>query len=63
VTLTAAGRRLVDGLQPVADESQQGFLNALSVAEQATLVSLLRRALALNDADRSAGRESSGREA
>jgi DNA-binding MarR family transcriptional regulator len=59
IALTAAGRRLIDGLRPVAQESQQGFLNALSPAEQETLLSLLRRALDANDAARGAAAEPS----
>jgi len=52
VALTPAGQELVDLLQPVARESQQGFLEALAPAEQRTLISLLRRVLDANDAAR-----------
>ncbi|NEE00066.1 MarR family winged helix-turn-helix transcriptional regulator [Phytoactinopolyspora halotolerans] len=55
VELTPAGQKLVDELQTAALESQRGFLDMLSQAEQRTLVSLLRRVLDANDADR--GRE------
>ena len=56
VTLTAAGQALVDQMRPVAFASQRGFLDALSAAEQQTLVSLLRRVLVANDAARRGGR-------
>jgi DNA-binding MarR family transcriptional regulator len=52
IALTPAGHELVDLLRPVAQESQQGFLQTLSPAEQKTLISLLRRALDANDAAR-----------
>jgi MarR family transcriptional regulator, lower aerobic nicotinate degradation pathway regulator len=52
IALTPSGRDLVDALRPVALASQQGFLQALSPAEQETLISLLRRALDANDAGR-----------
>lgn len=52
IALTAAGRALLNRLQPVAKQSQKGFLEALTAAEQRTLVSLLRRVLAANDAAR-----------
>src|ERR687896_1615255 len=52
IALTSAGQRLVDVLRPVAQESQLGFLQTLSPAEQETLISLLRRALDANDAAR-----------
>jgi DNA-binding MarR family transcriptional regulator len=54
IALTPAGRALVERLRPVAQESQQGFLQALSPEEQDTLISLLRRALDANDAGRGA---------
>ena len=54
IALTTAGRALLDRLRPVAEESQQSFLDALSPAEQDTLVALLRRALDANDAARGA---------
>jgi MarR family transcriptional regulator, lower aerobic nicotinate degradation pathway regulator len=54
IALTPAGHELVDLLRPVAQESQQGFLQTLSPAEQETLISLLRRALDANDAARGA---------
>lgn len=49
VTLTDAGRSLVAELQSVGHESQRGFLDALTTAEQRTLVELLRRVLEQND--------------
>ena len=52
VTLTPAGWKLVDQLQPVAQESQQGFLEPLTQAERETLITLLRRVLDANDAAR-----------
>jgi len=52
ITLTPAGQALVDELRPVARRSQQGFLEALSAAEQRTLIELLQRVLAANDAAR-----------
>lgn len=52
VALTEAGQELVDRLRPVARESQQGFLQTLSEAEQEALISLLRRVLDANDATR-----------
>jgi MarR family transcriptional regulator, lower aerobic nicotinate degradation pathway regulator len=55
VVLTAAGKELLTALRPVGRRSQQGFLDALSPAEQKALVSLLRRVLAANDAARLAG--------
>jgi DNA-binding MarR family transcriptional regulator len=57
VALTPAGRALLDELGPVAKRSQKGFLDALTVAEQKTLISLLRRVLAANDAARQASTE------
>jgi MarR family transcriptional regulator, lower aerobic nicotinate degradation pathway regulator len=57
VALTPAGRALLDELGPVATRSQKGFLDALTVAEQKTLISLLRRVLAANDAARQASTE------
>lgn len=54
IALTPAGRELLELLRPVAQESQQGFLHALSSAEQETLISLLRRALDANDTARGA---------
>lgn len=52
VALTPAGKTLVATLQPVGRRSQEGFLDALSAAEQETLVALLQRVLAANDAAR-----------
>lgn len=52
VALTAAGKALVDDLQPVARRSQRGFLDELSAAERKTLTKLLQRVLAANDAAR-----------
>jgi DNA-binding MarR family transcriptional regulator len=57
VALTPAGQDLVDRLRPVARESQQGFLQTLSEAEQQTLISLLTRVLAANDATRLAAED------
>lgn len=56
ITLTPAGQSLADHLRPIAMESQQGFLDALSPAEQDTLITLLRRVLAANDANRGRAR-------
>ncbi len=52
VALTAAGLELIDQLQPMAEESQEGFLQPLSEAERETLIKLLRRVLIANDAAR-----------
>jgi MarR family transcriptional regulator, lower aerobic nicotinate degradation pathway regulator len=52
VELTAEGKALAAELKPVAVQSQQGFLDTLSTAEQETLTTLLRRVLAANDAAR-----------
>ena len=60
VALTSAGRELVDQLQRVAEESQRGFLEALSAQERQTLISLLSRALEANDAARRANAASPG---
>jgi DNA-binding MarR family transcriptional regulator len=57
VALTPAGQELVNRLRPVARESQKGFLQTLSEAEQQTLISLLRRVLNANDASRLAPEE------
>jgi len=57
VALTAAGQTLIDQLRPEARRSQQGFLQTLSPAEQKTLISLLQRVLAANDAARLAGQD------
>jgi len=57
VALTSAGKTLAEELQPVGVLSQRGFLDALSPAEQETLVTLLRRVLAANDAARLAERD------
>jgi DNA-binding MarR family transcriptional regulator len=56
VVLTPAGQTLLDRLLPVAKQSQKGFLDALTAAEQRTLISLLRRVLSANDAVRQAPR-------
>jgi MarR family transcriptional regulator, lower aerobic nicotinate degradation pathway regulator len=62
LTLTPDGRALVDELQRVGRRSDQGFLDALSAAEQRTLISLLRRVVEANDAVRQgAGSAGSGR--
>jgi MarR family transcriptional regulator, lower aerobic nicotinate degradation pathway regulator len=52
LALTPAGKALVDELEPVERASQDGFLDALSAAEQRTLVALLRRVVDANDAAR-----------
>lgn len=52
VALTPAGRTVAGELDGVGRRSQEGFLDALSATEQATLVALLRRVLAANDAAR-----------
>ncbi|MEJ7824597.1 MAG: MarR family winged helix-turn-helix transcriptional regulator [Solirubrobacteraceae bacterium] len=52
VALTPAGKTLIDQLRPVAQASQDGFLQTLTPAEQGTLISLLRRVLDANDEDR-----------
>jgi DNA-binding MarR family transcriptional regulator len=49
---TRRGKALVTRLQPVAQRSQEGFLDALSGEERETLVALLRRVLIANDAAR-----------
>jgi MarR family transcriptional regulator, lower aerobic nicotinate degradation pathway regulator len=54
IALTPTGQALLDQLRPAAQESQQGFLQALSPAEHDTLIALLRRALDANDAARGA---------
>ncbi|MGH2962261.1 MAG: MarR family winged helix-turn-helix transcriptional regulator [Solirubrobacterales bacterium] len=57
IALTATGQELVDRLRPVAQESQQGFLETLSPEEQRILISLLRRVLEANDAARAGATE------
>ncbi len=52
VALTPSGHQLIEGLRPVAQESQQGFLQALTEDERETLVALLGRVLTANDAAR-----------
>ena len=52
VALTPAGRKLVDQLRPVAQDSQHSFLEPLTQAERETLITLLRRVLDANDAAR-----------
>ncbi|MBE1593339.1 MarR family winged helix-turn-helix transcriptional regulator [Nonomuraea angiospora] len=52
VALTPVGKALVDKLRPAAQESQRQFLSALSATERETLISLLQRVLAVNDAVR-----------
>lgn len=54
IALTPAGHDLEQQLRAAAQKSQQGFLEALSAPEQETLISLLRRVLAANDAARGA---------
>lgn len=55
VTLTTAGKALIDELRPAATRSQQSFLGALAPSEQETLLTLLHRGLADNDGSRLAG--------
>ena len=62
VAITPAGTTVVDEVQDVARRSQQGFLDALSAAEQRTLVALLARVLDANDTAR-ADRARRGRSA
>ncbi|GAA2140958.1 MarR family transcriptional regulator [Streptomyces synnematoformans] len=52
LALTPAGHRLLERLRPVAAESQRPLLAALTEPEREQLMSLLRRALAANDAAR-----------
>lgn len=52
IALTPAGKTLTDELRREGKRSQKGFLDALSSAEQKTLISLLQRVLAANDAAR-----------
>ena len=54
IALTPTGQALIDRLRPVAAESQQSFLQALSPTDQKSLISLLRQALDANDAARRA---------
>ncbi len=54
VALTPAGRTMLDRLRPVAEQSQEGFLESLTAAERRTLIELLRRVLSANDAARQA---------
>ena len=54
IALTSAGRELAEVLRAAGQESQRGFLAALSSADQEILISLLRRALDANDATRGA---------
>jgi MarR family transcriptional regulator, lower aerobic nicotinate degradation pathway regulator len=52
IALTSTGKVLTDELRLAGQRSQKGFLDALSPSEQKTLVSLLQRVLAANDAVR-----------
>ncbi|MBF6365380.1 MarR family transcriptional regulator [Nocardia puris] len=52
IALTPTGETLAKELRPVATESQKGFLDVLTPAEQKTLTTLLARVLAANDAER-----------
>lgn len=52
ITPTPTGRAMIDELRTVALQSQRGFLDTLSAAEQRTLIALLGRVLAANDAAR-----------
>ena len=49
VTLTPDGRGFVHELQRIGSESQHGFLDSLSPAEQRTLIALLTRVVQDND--------------
>ena len=60
IALTPAGQALIARLRPVAAESQQSFLQALSPTDQKTLVSLLRQALDANNAARRAASDDAG---
>ena len=60
IALTAAGQALIDRLRPVAAESQQSFLQALSPTDRKTLFSLLRQALDANDAARGDASDDAG---
>lgn len=60
VRLTPTGRRLVRRLRPVAAQSQERFLEALSPEERETLLALLQRVLDANDTDR-LGDDAAGR--
>lgn len=52
ITLAPAGKALIDHLRPIAIASHHGFLDTLTASEQDTLIGLLRRVLAANDAAR-----------
>jgi DNA-binding MarR family transcriptional regulator len=60
IALTPDGQALIDRLRPVAAESQQSFLQALSPTDQQTLISLLRHALDANDVARGAASDDAG---
>lgn len=50
ISLTHAGKSLVDRLRPIGLKSQEGCLTVLSQAERDTLAELLLRILVANDA-------------
>ncbi|MGH4014095.1 MAG: MarR family winged helix-turn-helix transcriptional regulator [Pseudonocardiaceae bacterium] len=52
VTVTPEGQALLAELRPVAEMSQQQFLDTLTDSERETLMTLLRRVLDANDAAR-----------
>jgi MarR family transcriptional regulator, lower aerobic nicotinate degradation pathway regulator len=60
IALTPEGQALIDRLRPVAAESQQSFLQALSPADEKTLILLLRQALDANDVARGAASDDAG---
>ena len=49
IALTSAGGTLLDRLRPAAKQSQEGFLEGLTAAQQKTLISLLQQVLSAND--------------
>jgi DNA-binding MarR family transcriptional regulator len=56
VALTPTGHELLRDLRPVAERSQEQFLDVLSRAERRTLIALLHRVLHVNDEARLANR-------
>jgi DNA-binding MarR family transcriptional regulator len=52
VNLTPDGSALLGRLSPIAEQSQQHFLRALSKSERQTFMAMLRRVLETNDAAR-----------
>lgn len=49
VALTRSGRALMARLDPIAQRSEDGLLDALTEAERTTLIELLQRVLSAND--------------